>query len=293
VALLDKVIRYPYRVGDQVARGEAEVIVPALAPDPKGGHRTRDLVFSNDGKRLFVSIGSSSNVATDMPAEPPGGLESWKTSRALGEAWGHEDHRADVQAFDPEGKSAKVFATGLRNCVGIAVHPLTGDVWCAVNERDDLGDDLVPDYVTRVKEGAFYGWPWFYLGAHPDPRLAGRRDDLRTRLTVPDVLVQPHSAALQLAFYTGTQFPTEYQGDAFVAFHGSWNRSYRTGYKIERVRLQNGIPTGEVEDFVTGFVVDNQKVWGRPVGVGVAQDGSLLFTEDGNGTIWRVTHPGK
>ena len=289
VALKEKVVRFAYEVGDLTARGAPEVVVPELSPVGKGGHWTRDLGFSLDGKRMFVSVGSATNVAEDMPREPPGGLASWTKQRALGETWGHDELRADVQVFDPEGKARSVFATGLRNCVGLAVQPQSGDVWCSVNERDELGDDLVPDYVTRVKEGAFYGWPWFYLGAHEDPRLAGARPDLASHLTVPDVLVQPHSAALQLAFYTGTQFPTEYQGDAFVAFHGSWNRTHRTGYKIERIRTHHGVPTGEVEDFVTGFVVDDLQVWGRPVGVAVAADGALLFSEDGHGTIWRVT----
>jgi glucose/arabinose dehydrogenase len=153
-----------------------------------------------------------------------------------------------------------------------------------------LGDDLVPDYVTRVKEGGFYGWPWFYIGAHSDPRLAGARPDLKDKITVPDVLLQPHSASLGLAFYEASQFPADYRGDAFAAEHGSWNRSKRTGYKVVRIRLKDGVPTGEYQDFVTGFVVSDREVWGRPVGVTVASDGSLLISEDGNGTIWRVSH---
>jgi hypothetical protein len=207
----------------------------------------------------------------------------------LGSAWDAEDHRADVLVFDAEGKSERIFATGIRNCVGLAVHPKTGDLWCSTNERDGLGDDLVPDYVTRVKDGGFYGWPWYWLGNHEDPRLKGERPDLAGKVTAPDVLLQSHSASLQLTFYDGKMFPAEYRGDGFAAFHGSWNRARRTGYKVVRVLQKDGVPTGEYEDFLVGFVADGQSVWGRPVGVTVAQDGSLLVSEDGNGTIWRVS----
>jgi glucose/arabinose dehydrogenase len=193
-----------------------------------------------------------------------------------------------VLAFDPEGRGRKTFATGIRNCVGLAVHPQTGDVWCSTNERDGLGDDLVPDFITRVREGGFYGWPWFYIGANEDPRHRGERRELRDKITVPDVLIQAHSASLQLAFYTGTQFPPEYRGDAFAAEHGSWNRAKRTGYKVIRVKLKDGVPTGEYQDFLTGFVVNDRAVWGRPVGVAVARDGALLVSEDANGTIWVI-----
>jgi hypothetical protein len=184
------------------------------------------------------------------------------------------------------------FATGIRNGVGMAVDPDTGDLWVSTNERDALGDNLAPDYITRVKAGAFYGWPWYYLGNHEDPRHAGERPDLAGRVTVPDVLLQSHSASLEMTFYEATQgvavFPAEYRGDIFAAEHGSWNRNVRTGYKVIRVRVEHGVPTGEYEDFLTGFVVDNRRVWGRPVGVAVAHDGALLVTEDGNGTVWRV-----
>lgn len=197
-------------------------------------------------------------------------------------------------SFDPEGKDRKVFAAGIRNCVGLAIHPRTHDVWCATNERDLLGDDTPPDYATRVREGGFYGWPWYYIGAHEDPRLKGQRPDLADRVTTPDVLFQPHSAPLELTFYTAkggpAAFPAEYQGDAFVALHGSWNRAVRTGYKVVRVKLKDGVPTGEYEDFLTGFVIDAKSVWGRPVGVAVAHDGALLVSDDGGGGIWRVAH---
>jgi len=186
------------------------------------------------------------------------------------------------------------YATGIRNGVGLAVNPTTGDVWVSTNERDDLGDNLVPDYVTHVKEGGYYGWPWYYMGNFEDPRHPGERPDLAGKAIVPDVLEQAHSASLELTFYTATKgaaaFPAEYRGDAFVALHGSWNRATRTGYKIIRVRLKNGVATGEYEDFMTGFVVNDQGVWGRPVGVAVAHDGALLVTEDGHGTVWRIVY---
>jgi glucose/arabinose dehydrogenase len=286
VANTDSVVRFPYRSGDLKAAGASEIIVTRL---PAGySHSTRDIVFTPDNKRMLVSVGSASNVAEGM-GQPPGGLEAWASREPLGASWGEEADRADVLAFDPDGKNKKLYATGIRNCVGLAMQP-DGTPWCSTNERDGLGDNLVPDYVTRVREGAFYGWPWFYLGDHQDPRHPGARPDLKGKITVPDVLLQAHSASLGLTFYNGSSFPTEYRGDAFAAEHGSWNRSKRTGYKVIRVRLKDGVPTGEYEDFVTGFVVDDNKVWGRPVGVAVAHDGALLISEDGNGTIWRVTH---
>ena len=190
--------------------------------------------------------------------------------------------------FDPNGGDERLYAAGLRNCAALAIQPATGAPWCAVNERDGLGDDLPPDYATELRQGAFYGWPWYYIGAHPDPRLANARPDLQDKVTVPEVLIQPHSAPLGIAFYDGPMFPPEYRGDAFVTLHGSWNRALRTGYKVIRLRFANGRPTGEYEDFLTGFVVSDRTVWGRPVGVTVAQDGALLVSEDANGTIWRV-----
>jgi hypothetical protein len=287
VANTNSVVRFKYTPGDLHAQAPPETVIPKLT-DSKGGHWTRDVAFSPDGSRLFVSIGSASNVAEDMPKTPPSSIESWEASHGLGASWGEEEHRADVLSFTPDGKNEEPFANGIRNCVGVAVEPHTGDLWCATNERDDLGDDLVPDYVTRVRRGAFYGWPWFYMGDHEDPRLPGARPDLRGKATVPDVLLQAHSAALQIAFYGASLFPAEYQGDAFVALHGSWNRGVRTGPKIVRVPLHDGVPTGEYEDFATGFVADDSHVWGRPVGVVVAHDGALIFTEDAGGTVWRV-----
>ena len=268
VGTVGAVLRFPYRNGDAVARGPAETIVPRL---PIGGHQTRDVVFSQDGRKLLVSLGSQSND------QEGGSDESW---------------RADILEFDPDGKAMRRFAGGIRNPVGLAIHPLTGDLWAAVNERDGLGDNLPPDYVTRVHEGAFYGWPWFYIGGHQDPRHRGEHPDLAPHVAVPDVLIQPHSAPLQLAIYTGTQFPAEYRGDVFVALHGSWNRSLPTGYKVVRVTLHEGKPTGAYQDFLTGFVTADGKAWGRPVGVAVAADGSLLVSEDAGGTVWRVSYEG-
>jgi hypothetical protein len=274
VANTDTVVRFPYRAGDLQPAGPAETIVSGL---PRGGHATRDVVFSEDGTRMFVSVGSRSNAG----------------ERKIYAPWQSDEGRALVLAFMPEGKDRRLYATGLRNCVGMAVQPRTGGVWCSVNERDGLGDDLVPDFVTRVREGAFYGWPWFYIGDNEDPRRAGEQPALRSRVSVPEVLLQPHSASMEMTFYNSGQFPAEYRGDVFAAFHGSWNRSRRTGYKVVRIFFKNDQPTGAYEDFLTGFVISDSDVWGRPVGVAVAQDGSLLVSEDGNGSIWRVSYRGQ
>jgi hypothetical protein len=286
VANTDSVVRFAYRSGDLKASGKPEVIVPKL---PTGGHATRDVVFSKDGARMFVSVGSESNIGSGMGRLDAAALNKWRQEKPLGAAWGSETDRADVLVFDPDGKNKNIFATGIRNCVGMAINPATGDLYCSTNERDALGDNLVPDYITRVKEGGFYGWPWYYIGPHEDPRLAGARPDLKDKVTAPDILIQPHSASLGMMFYTGDQFPAEYKGNIFAAEHGSWNRSIRTGYKIIRAALKDGVPTGDYEDFVVGFAVDDASVWGRPVGVAQAKDGSLLFSEDGNNTIWRVS----
>jgi glucose/arabinose dehydrogenase len=238
---------------------------------------------------MLISVGARSNDA-EGSGGPAEGLEAWISGHPLGAAWGGETDRAGVLAFDPDGKPLGMFATGIRNCVGLAIQPTTGDLYCSTNERDGLGDNLVPDYVTRVREGAFYGWPWFYIGSNEDPGHVGERADLKGKVTVPDVLLQPHSATLGLTFYNGHQFPADYSGDGFAAEHGSWNRSKRTGYKVIRIRLKDGVPSGEYQDFLTGFVINDNDVWGRPVGVAVAHDGALLVSEDGNGTIWRVSH---
>jgi glucose/arabinose dehydrogenase len=188
----------------------------------------------------------------------------------------------------------RIFASGIRNCVGLTVQPATGDLWCTTNERDRLGDDLVPDYSTRVKEGGFYGWPWYYMGDHEDPRLKGDRPDLAGKATVPDVPFQAHSAALNLAFYTAASgsaaFPADYVGDGFAVLHGSWNRAFRTGHKVVRVPIRNGVPTGEYVDFMVGFIADDGNAWGRPVGAAVAKDGALLISDDGANVVYRIAH---
>ena len=286
VATPDSVVRFPYRSGAMKAGGPAETI--ASLPSG-GGHWTRDLAFSPDDKTLFVSVGSASNVDEGVPTPD----QSQIAGAPLGASFGDEKGRADVLAFDPDGKHERVYATGIRNCSGLAVQPRTGALWCAVNERDGLGDDLPPDYATHVAQGAFYGWPWYYLGDHQDPRHKGERADLKNRITTPDVLIQAHSAPLGIAFYTADQFPSEYKGDAFVTLHGSWNCSKRTGYKVVRLVMKDGKSTGVYEDFLVGFVGDDKSVWGRPVGVAAAHDGSLLVSDDGSGSIWRVSYKGK
>ena len=295
VGNLDSVVRFPYQSGDMKARGEAQTIVPVLAPHNGGGHTTRDVAFSGDGRRMFISVGSGSNVAQDMQPKSAEEVRVWEAVHGRGAAWGPETNRADILVTDPEGGAPlHTFATGIRNGVGLAVNPETGDLWTSTNERDALGDDLVPDYITRVREGGYYGWPWYYMGNHEDPRHAGERPDLADTAIVPDVPLQAHSASLQLTFYTAkagaSVFPAEYRGDVFAAEHGSWNRSSRTGYKVIRVRVKDGVPTGEYDDFMTGFVIDNRSVWGRPVGVAVAHDGALLVSDDGGDVIWRVAY---
>ena len=267
----NSVVRFPYHSGDVKATGPAEVLVPEL---PTGGHSTRDVVFSQDGKRMFVAVGSQSNV--DDPDVNKG-----------------EFHRANILEYTPEGKFVDVYASGIRNPVGLGINPKTGELWCSTNERDALGDNLVPDYVTHVQQGGFYGWPWYYMGDHQDPRHDGKHPELKGKILVPDVLVSPHNASLALTFYDGRQFPQEYSGDLFAAEHGSWNRANRTGYEVIRVPLKDGRATGEFEDFLTGFVTADGQVWGRPVGVVVAQDGSLLVTDDGSHSIWRISYSGK
>jgi glucose/arabinose dehydrogenase len=288
VATTETVVRFPYRNGDTVAQDKPETIVSGL---PAGGnHISRDIVFSKDGSQMFVSVGSASNVGEELGKMDAAGLRKWIAQKPPGAAWGNEYERAAVLAFDPAGKNRRIYASGIRNCVGMAIEPTSGDLYCSTNERDMLGDDLVPDYITRVREGAFYGWPWYYIGNNEDPRHKSERPDLKGKVTVPDILIQPHSASLEMMFYTGEQFPSDYKGSIFAAEHGSWNRAKRTGYKIIRGIMKDGKPTGEYEDFVTGFVIDHASAWGRPVGVAQMKDGSLIFSEDGNSTIWRVTY---
>lgn len=266
------VVRFPYKNGDNKASAKPEMVVDNIPTGNEqvggGGHWTRDLAFSRDNKTMFVSVGSRSNVSDDAS----------------------ENRRAVILAFTPDGKNESIYASGIRNPVGIAVEPATGKLWTSVNERDNLGDNLVPDYVTSVKQGGFYGWPWYYMGANQDPRHAGKKPELKDKVIVPDVLIQPHSASLALTFYNGKQFPKDYSGNIFAAQHGSWNRAKRTGYKVVRIPVKNGVASGYYEDFLTGFVNSDGNVWGRPVGVAVAQDGALLVTDDNSGTVWRVAY---
>ena len=272
IANTDSVVRFAYHNGDEQTKRRAEYLVglPGGGHLRGGGHWTRDIVFSPDGKKMFVSVGSHSNNSDDA----------------------EEKDRADILEFSPDGKEKRIYASGIRNPVGITIDPKTGHLWTSVNERDELGDNVPPDYVTHVEDGGFYGWPWYYIGDHPDPKYNNVHPELRSKVIVPDVLVQAHSASLIMKFYTGQQFPKEYDGDAFAAEHGSWNRSKRTGYKIIRVRMKDGKATGEYDDFVTGFTTSKGDVWGRPVGITVAKDGALLFTDDGSNSLWRVTYTG-
>ena len=277
IANTTSVVRFPYKTGDMKATAGPKTIVPVLpgyAQLRGGGHWTRDVAFSQDGKRMFISVGSGSNV--DDPDTHPS-----------------EFHRADVLEYSPEGKFVKIYASGIRNCVGEAINPTTGQLWCSTNERDGLGNNLVPDYITSIKEDGFYGWPWYYMGGHQDPRHMGTHPELKSKVTTPDVLLQPHFASLELAFYTGEQFPSSYDGDGFAAEHGSWNKSKRAGYEVIRIPMRDGHATGEYEDFLTGFVTSDGQVWGRPVGVTVGKDGSLFVADDGSKTIWHVTYTGK
>ena len=272
IANTGAVVRLPYRNGQTKAEGAPEKLVDLSGGGQLtgGGHWTRDIVFSQDGRKLFISVGSKSNVDdTD-----------------------EERERARIFETDPDGKNKRVFATGIRNPVGLAIHPATGELWTSVNERDELGDNLVPDYITRVRDGGFYGWPWFYMGGSQDPRHAGKHPGLKDKVITPDVLLQAHSASLDMTFYDGKQFPAEYRHHAFAAEHGSWNRTRRTGYKVIRIPTENGGATGEYRDFLTGFVTPGGDVWGRPVGVTVAKDGALLVSDDTGDCIWRVSFGG-
>jgi glucose/arabinose dehydrogenase len=295
--------RFPYHTGDLHATAAAQTIVPDIpgyAQLTGGGHWTRDVVFSKDGQHMLVSVGSGSNV-DDADTHPK------------------EFHRADVLEYTPDGKFIEVYAHGIRNCVGEAINPTTGQLWCSTNERDNLGNHLVPDYVTSIKDGGFYGWPWYYMGGHKDPRLPEpcangtgpnpqltaplsdeqakncKRVDLSSKVITPDVLVQPHMASLEMTFYPTTkeEFPASFEGDGFAAEHGSWNRKNRAGYEVIRIPMHDGHAEGSYEDFLSGFVTKDGQVWGRPVGVAIAKDGSLFVTDDGTRSVWHVTYAGK
>jgi glucose/arabinose dehydrogenase len=276
----DSIVRFPYKNGDMRATGPAEAVVPNLpagsvpgqpAKPGTGGHFTRNVTFSLDGKQMFIAVGSRTNVS-DVDTDQT------------------EHNRANVLVANPDGSDLHVYASGIRNPVGLTVAPRTGEVWVSVNERDELGDNLPPDYITHIQEGGFYGWPWYYTGGNADPRFPGKHPELKDKVIVPDVLMEPHNASLQLAFYEAKQFPKQYRGQIFACEHGSWNRSVRTGYEVVFVPLKDGKATGAYQDFLTGFVTDKGEVWGRPVGVAVADDGSLMVSDDGSNSIWRITY---
>src|SRR5438270_10534389 len=264
VGQMRELVRYKYDPKTSKRLGEAEHLMSL----PGGGHDTRSVVFSKDGKHLFVGVGSASNIST-----------------------GEEPIRAAVTICDPDGKNPRQFATGLRNPVGLALEPVTGEVWTSVNERDELGDDLPPDYFTSLKDGGFYGWPYSYIGGNVDSRVKQEHPELVARAIIPDVLLGAHVAPLQFSFYTGKQFPESYWGGAFVAEHGSWNRATRSGYQVAFVAFKDGKPSADPVPFLTGLVPDpgGPDVLGRPVGVAVAPDGSLLVSDDGAAVIYRVS----
>jgi glucose/arabinose dehydrogenase len=273
VANTDSVVRFAYRDGDLAARGQPETIVDDISGGGRlrgGGHWTRDLVFSSDAAKMYVSVGSRTNVSDD-PAEA---------------------RRARIFEYTPDGKHERVYATGIRNPVGLAIDPVDHQLWTSVNERDELGDHLVPDYITHVRDGGFYGWPWYYIGGHPDPRHHGKHPELRDQVIVPDILLQSHSASLGMMFYTGAQFPAEYRTRIFAAEHGSWNRARRTGYKVISAPLDPGAATGEYDDFMTGLVTADGHVWGRPVAVTQTPQGALIVSDDAGNCLWRIRYVG-
>ena len=264
----DGVVRYPYRSGQTKIDGKGEKILNL----PAGGHYTRNLIADAAGRKIYVAVGSRSNVDED-------GMDA------------KDERRAAILQVNPDGSGMRVFASGLRNPVGMDWEPKTNVLWTVVNERDLLGDDLVPDYLTSVREGAFYGWPYAYFGQNEDPRKKGQRPDLVAKAIKPEYALGSHVAALGLAFYRGSSFPQRYHGGAFIGMHGSWNRSKMVGYKVAFVRFENGKPVGPLEDILTGFIANEKtsEVYGRPVGVTEAPDGSLLVADDAGGKIWRVT----
>lgn len=265
VGSMNEVVRFSYDPKTSKRLGEKEHLMDL----PSGGHDTRSLAFSGDGQHLFIGVGSNSNIDT-----------------------GEDPHRAAVTICDPDGKNARLYATGLRNPVGLALEPVTGEVWTTVNERDELGDDLPPDYFTSLKDGGFYGWPYSYIGDNVDPRVKPQEPELVARAIIPDVLLGAHVAPLQFAFYTGKQFPQSYRGGAFVAEHGSWNRETRAGYQLAFVAFKDGKPAADPVPFLTGLVPDpvGSDVYGRIVGVTVAPDGSLLVADDGAAVVYRISY---
>lgn len=267
VAETTSVKRYKYDAKAMKVLGKGEEVVPLH--EFGRGHWTRSVLFDADGKKMYVGVGSGSNVSA-----------------------GEDSRRAAINRYNPDGSGHEIFASGTRNPIGIRWYPGTSTLWAAVQERDALGDDLVPDYFTHIEQGSFYGWPYAYIGAHEDPRRKGEQPDLVRKTIVPDVLLGSHAAVLDFIFYTGKQFPAEYQGGAFLAFHGSWNRSMRVGYSVAFVPFKNKKPAGPPQDFLTGFMLapEKREVWGRPVGLLQLADGSLLVSDDGGNKVWRISY---
>jgi len=270
VANTDGLWVYPYEEGQQKITAKGKKILDL----PAGGynnHWTRNIITNADNSKIYISVGSGSNVGEN-------GME-------------HEVRRAAILEINPDGSAERIYADGLRNPVGMDWNPESKQLWTAVNERDKLGDDLVPDYITSVKEGAFYGWPYAYFGQNEDPRMKGQKPDLVEKTIVPDLAVGAHTASLGFVFYKADAFPAKYKNGAFIGQHGSWNHSELVGYKVAFVPFKGGKPSGKLEDFLTGFIVEDGKdeVYGRPVGVAVAKDGSLLVADDAGNTIWRVS----
>ncbi|MFT3751033.1 MAG: sorbosone dehydrogenase family protein [Agriterribacter sp.] len=272
VANTDALWMFPYKKGQKTISGEGKKIID-LPAGKNNRHWTRNIIANKKGTKIYIAIGSGSNVAEN-------GLEE-------------EKDRARIWEINPDGSGLKVYASGIRNPVGMDWAPGTNTLWTSVNERDELGDELVPDYLTSVKRNGFYGWPYSYYGQHFDPRI--KEEDQDTALVntaiIPDVALGSHTASLGLLFYKHKNFPSKYRGGAFVAQHGSWNKSKLAGYKVVFVPFKNGIPAGKPEDFLTGFIIDPEKdeVRGRPVGLIVLHDGSMLLTDDTTDTIWRIS----
>jgi glucose/arabinose dehydrogenase len=267
IANTDAVLRFKYQIGQTRLENQGEKIID-LPANGYHQHWTRNLLFSKDGQKLYITVGSENDLGEE------------------------EARRAAINEYNPDGSGHRVYASGLRNPIGLAWNPATGQLWASVNERDGLGDDLVPDYLTSVREDGFYGWPYSYIGQNEDPRLVGKRPDLVAKAIVPEVLFEAHAAAVGMVFYTGQMFPEKYRGDAFVAMHGSYNRIKRTGYKIVRVPFKDGRPEGGYENFMVGWVQDDlgKNVWGRPAGLTMLRDGSLLVVDDGSKKVWRVSY---
>ncbi|WP_342027462.1 sorbosone dehydrogenase family protein [Methyloceanibacter methanicus] len=267
VANTDGIVRFPYTDGATQITGQGEPVV-GLPAGPVNIHWVKNILASRDGTTLYASVGSNSNIGER-------GFE-------------HEEGRAAIHEIDLASGASRLFASGLRNPVGLALHPDSGKLWTTVNERDELGSDLVPDYMTSVAQNGFYGWPYSYYGDHVDTRVQPPRPDLVKTAIVPDYALGPHTASLGLAFYGGALFPERYRGGAFIGQHGSWNRSPPSGYKVVFVPFENGVPSGKPEDILTGFLSEDGKAYGRPVGVAEDRTGALLVADDVGNTIWRV-----